>query len=311
MENLTTASEHLKIIDLGFQGRREAIASFVVGAGDEVALIEAGPSSTLPNLMAGLSSAGVAPERVSALLLTHIHLDHAGAAGSLAGRLPNATVYVHELGAPHLLDPSKLLRSATRIYGDQMDTLWGEVLPVPEERLVVLRDGERVRAGGRELQALYTPGHASHHIAYWDPSSREAFVGDVAGVRLPGTERAMPPTPPPDLDLEAWSGSIRRLLALDPRTLHLTHFGPVHDVERHLDELHTRLYEWRDLLLDGVRRGMDESQLAELLGQRADEELARTVKDPAVRDRFRLVSGYGTNVAGFLRYFKKRGEVEA
>ncbi|MBA2364740.1 MAG: MBL fold metallo-hydrolase, partial [Chloroflexia bacterium] len=190
------------VLDLRFQGEAEAIASYLLIGAEDAALIETGPTSTLGSLMAGLAAAGVAPDRVTKVLLTHIHLDHAGAAGSLMRLLPNASVYVHAAGAHHLIDPAKLLASAQRIYGKHMDRLWGEVLPVPAERVVVLDDGERIIAGGRELTALYTPGHASHHIAYWDATGRGIYTGDAAGIRLPGGEAVLPPTPPPDLDLE-------------------------------------------------------------------------------------------------------------
>ncbi len=297
------------VIDLRFQGREQAIASYLLDNGREAALIETGPASTLGSLMAGLSAAGVEPERVTQLLVTHIHLDHAGAAGSLVRLLPNATVCVHEAGAPHLSDPSKLLSSATRIYGADMDRLWGEVRPVPPERLRVLGDGEKFTAGGRELHALYTPGHASHHIAYWDPASASVFTGDVAGIRLPGVKIAVPPTPPPDLDLDAWSASIDRLLGLGARTLYLTHFGAAHDVSAHLDNLRARLFAWHDLVLDAFRRGLDTPQVALLLEQHANRELSASGLGPGLSDRYRLVSGYEMNVAGFVRYFRKRGEL--
>ncbi|MEJ7655069.1 MAG: MBL fold metallo-hydrolase, partial [Chloroflexia bacterium] len=229
-------------LDLHFQGRPHAIASFLLSGDGEAALIESGPGSTLTALMRGLAASGVEPELVTKILLTHIHLDHAGAAGELTELLPNAVVYVHGIGAPHLLDPSRLLRSAERIYGDQMDPLWGTMHPVPEKRLVVLEDGDVVEAAGRTLRAIYTPGHASHHVAFHDADAGVLFAGDVAGVRLPGLDRVMPPTPPPELNLELWSESINRMLALDLNTLYLTHFGPVHNVADHLDELHIRMY---------------------------------------------------------------------
>jgi glyoxylase-like metal-dependent hydrolase (beta-lactamase superfamily II) len=257
--------------------------------------------------MAGLAAAGVEPGRVSKLLLTHIHLDHAGAGGSLMPLLPNAVVYVHAAGAPHLADPSRLLRSATRIYGEDMDRLWGDVLPVPPDRLKVLHDGESLQAGGRELRALYTPGHASHHVAYWDPGSASVFTGDVGGIRLPGVAIPVPPTPPPDLDLDAWSASIDELLRLPASTLYLTHYGPTSDVRSHLQGLQTRLYAWRDLVLDALRRGLEPTEVALLLERHANQELAAPGADPELRERYKLVSGYEMNVAGFVRYFEKQG----
>lgn len=311
MNNVTEVSGNLSIIDLRFQGRKHAIASYLIADSHDAALIESGPGSTLESLLNGLETAGVPRERVTKLLLTHIHLDHAGAAGSLTKLLPNATVYAHGIGAPHLIDPSKLLRSAARIYGDEMDRLWGEALPVPEDRLVVVADGDRVRLPGRELEVLYTPGHASHHVAFWDGESREVFTGDVAGVRLPGTDRVMPPTPPPDLNLEEWSTSIDRLLELGPHTLYLTHFGPAQDPGRHMEELRARLYDWSELILEGLREGADERELAGILEERADRALGESIENPEIRARFRLVSGYAMNVAGYVRYFKKRGDIAA
>ncbi len=240
--------EGLYLLDLMFQGTPGVIASYLLAGPDgDLALIETGPGSTVPALISGVEAAGCDPARIAKLLLTHIHLDHAGAAGELVGKFPNATVYVHEAGAPHMIDPSKLLASAERIYGDDMDRLWGSFLPVPADRLVVLHDGDQIEAGGRTLTALYTPGHASHHVAYHDPSGEgRLFTGDVAGVRLQGFNYVRPPTPPPDLDLGLWNESIDRIMALNPLpgTILLTHFGPFADAPRHLHELRTRLQIW-------------------------------------------------------------------
>ncbi len=307
--SVRSLSDNLLLTDLYFRGRQQAIASYTLTSGGETAIVETGPSTTISSLTNGLAQAGVSPLSVSKILLTHIHLDHAGATGSLMELLPNAVVYVSEVGAPHLADPSKLVGSASRIYGDQMEALWGEVLPVPEDRLRPLADGAVVRVGDLELHALYTPGHASHHLAYWVPASGAVFTGDAAGVRLPGTDRVLPPTPPPDLDLEEWDSSIERILGLHPSTMYLTHFGGFHDAERHLSELRARLFEWRDLLLDGARRGLGQDELALLLERHADAELSATVPDPEVRGRYGLVAGYGMDVAGFLRYFRKRGDL--
>nr|MDQ3328538.1 MBL fold metallo-hydrolase [Chloroflexota bacterium] len=248
------------------------------------------------------------PERVTKVLLTHIHLDHAGAAGSLMRLLPNASVYVHSVGARHLIDPAKLVASAQRIYGEQMDRLWGEVIPVPAERVVALNDGAVIIAGGRELNALYTPGHASHHIAYWDAAGNAIYTGDAAGVRLPGVEAVLPPTPPPDLDLETWSASIRHLLERDAHTLYLTHYGPAKDPRRHLEALDRRLYAWRDLMLAALREGLDETAVALRLEERANHDLGEPARaNPALRGRYGLVAGYAMNVAGYVRYLRKQG----
>jgi glyoxylase-like metal-dependent hydrolase (beta-lactamase superfamily II) len=180
-----------------------------------------------------------------AILLTHIHLDHAGATGALVRRWPDTDVWVHEKGAPHVIDPSKLVASATRLYGDDMARLWGEIVPVPQERLRVLRGGERVEG----FRVEYTPGHASHHVAYFHEESGIAFAGDVAGVRI-GAGPVMPPTPPPDIDLDAWRASLEVLAEWDPSRVAITHFGAFDDVGAHLDALRAGLARWGDLARD-------------------------------------------------------------
>ena len=180
-----------------------------------------------------------------AILLTHIHLDHAGATGALVRRWPDTDVWVHEKGAPHVIDPSKLVASATRLYGDDMARLWGEIVPVPQERLRVLRGGERVEG----FRVEYTPGHASHHVAYFHEESGIAFAGDVAGVRI-GAGPVMPPTPPPDIDLDAWRASLEVLAEWDPSRVAITHFGAFDDVRAHLDALRAGLARWGDLARD-------------------------------------------------------------
>ena len=178
-------------------------------------VVDPGPASSVDTLLSGLA------EEPSALLLTHIHLDHAGATGVLCRRLPNLRVYVHEAGASHMVDPEKLLRSAARLYGDDMDRLWGEVAPVPQERIEVL--GDSGTAAG--LRYAHVPGHASHHVAYLDESSGDAYVGDTGGVRIPPSARTVAPTPPPDIDLEAWRSSLDLIASWKPERLRLTHFG--------------------------------------------------------------------------------------
>ena len=163
---------------------------------------------------------------VTALLITHIHLDHSGSAGTLVRENPNLRVLVHANGAAHLVDPGRLLASATRLYGDEMDRLWGEVAPVPAQALVVLKGGERIEEGGRSLEVAYTPGHASHHVSYFAPDAGIAFVGDTAGVKVAPEGDVLPPTPPPDVDLEAWDDSLARIERWRPESLFLDPFRP-------------------------------------------------------------------------------------
>ena len=207
----------------------------------------------LATLEQSLQELGIRWDDVRHILLTHIHLDHAGATGTIVRAHPEITVLVHERGAKHMIDPTKLLDSATRLFGDRMDQLWGEFAAVPAANVVSLIGGERVEAGGRVLDVAYTPGHASHHVSYFDPSAGVAFVGDVAGVCvLEGY--VLPPTPPPDIDLEAWSISVDRILAWSPSTLFLTHFGPVTRVRPHLAELLDHLH----LIAGEVRASLDD-----------------------------------------------------
>lgn len=292
-------------IDLRFQGEPGAIAAYLLADGDDLALVETGPTSSLDSLLAGVRTTGHDPERIRQLILTHIHLDHAGAAGSLARRLPQAQVLVHPVGAPHLIDPSKLISSATRIYGDDMDRLWGEMLPVPGERVTELEDGATVRAGGRALRALHTPGHASHHIAFHDPSDGLVFAGDVAGVRLEGAAYVRPPTPPPDLDLELWTQSIDRLRALRPERLLLTHFGAFDDVDAHFDRLLARLFFWAGWIGARLEQGGERDRIRAELQCEGDADIRRASNDPDLPALYELATPYGMTVDGYARYFRK------
>jgi glyoxylase-like metal-dependent hydrolase (beta-lactamase superfamily II) len=235
-----TLASGLTFIDLEFLGRPHAIATGVVQAPGSVALIDPGPTSCLAVLERELGRSGILISDVTDLVLTHIHLDHAGATGTLIGRQPKLRVHVHERGAPHLIDPAKLLDSATRLYGDQMERLWGEVRPVPSANVYPLKGGEVLSVGGREFAVAYTPGHASHHVSYFDRASGVAFVGDTAGVSVDGGY-VLPPTPPPDIELALWATSIDLIERWSPATLFLTHFGPVTTVYPHLRALRENL----------------------------------------------------------------------
>src|SRR5436190_6291039 len=211
----------------------------VIGAYDlDGVVVDPGPATTVETLLASVEP--------RALMLTHIHLDHAGATGVLVRRFPSLKVYVHERGAPHLIDPSKLLASASQLYGDDMERLWGEVAPVPEENITVLRGGETVEG----LRVEYAPGHASHHVAYLHLDTGDAYVGDVGGVRVPPFDFGLAPTPPPDIDIEKWHASIDMVEAWEPARLGLTHFGYVDDVSGQLDKVRAWLDEWAPLARD-------------------------------------------------------------
>jgi glyoxylase-like metal-dependent hydrolase (beta-lactamase superfamily II) len=276
---MPTLASGLDYIDLDFLGNPEIIATAVLLDRGGAALIDPGPSTTLETLRASLSHKGIAISDVRQILLTHIHLDHAGVTGTLVRENPAIEVYVHARGARHMIDPSRLVASAGRLYGESdMGRLWGEVLPVPADRIRELAGDECLQIGGRELQVAYTPGHASHHVSYFDSSSRIAFVGDTAGIRRGEGSYILPPTPPPDVDLEAWRRSEERILAWDPDTLFLTHFGPFHGARMHFQELMARLETWSRI----VRRllgdpGRDEAQRERAFVEEALLDLKRQV----------------------------------
>jgi glyoxylase-like metal-dependent hydrolase (beta-lactamase superfamily II) len=275
----------MRLIDVRHLGRPRVIGCWEVGD----VLIDPGPTSCLDTLVGELK--GKTPR---AVLLTHIHLDHAGATGSLVERWPQLEVYVHERGARHLVDPSRLLESARRLYGDNMDPWWGEMVPVPEANLRVLAGGERLLDGSFEV--AYTPGHASHHVSYLHEGT--AFVGDVGGVRITDGSLTIPPTPPPDIDLEAWHESIERVRAWRADRLAITHFGGYEDVEHQLDEVSARLDAWAARARDEEESGFIEAVEAEIEGG-AESGLLPTYTQAAAPDQL---------YAGLSRYWRKQAE---
>ncbi len=299
----------IDIMDLGFMETEEIIASFLLTGEGSAALVETGPTTCVENLMQGLRDRGVAPEDIEQVFLTHIHLDHSGASGNLTELLPNATFYVHEVGYPHLVDPSTLLKSAARIYGEEnMYEMFGEPQPVPEDRLEELKGGEEIEAAGGLLVAHYTPGHAYHHLAYLEPRSGMLFTGDVAGVRLPGQSYVKPPTPPPEVDVEAWKGSIETIRKIAPASLCPTHFGSYEDVERHLSELEQRLEDWMLLVEERMDEERSQEDIAEELEAKGDEEMLREGAGPEESERYELAANYEMLVAGLMRYVSQQRE---
>lgn len=306
MATVQDLGDGLRCIDLEFQGQPGVIAAYLLENAGELALIEIGPTSTLDTLLRALHDIDIPPERISKVLVTHIHLDHAGAAGTFIRHFPQAHLYVHEIGAPHMLDPTKLLASAQRIYGDMMGPLWGDFEPVPEGKLITIGEGDTVEIGNRKLDVLYTPGHASHHVVFHDAERGGVFTGDVAAVRLQGYSYIRPPTPPPDIDLELWSESIARVLDLHPREMYLTHFGRFMDVESHMAETRRRLYDWAEIVERALESGQDRPEMTDNLRLHADRELLEQTSDAGVIERYELATPYGMTVDGYLRYFKKR-----
>jgi glyoxylase-like metal-dependent hydrolase (beta-lactamase superfamily II) len=253
----------VRLIDVEHLGRQRLIGCWEIDG----VLIDPGPTSSMGTLIEALD--GAEPR---GLLLTHIHLDHAGAAGSLVRRWPELPVYVHERGARHLADPTKLLASAKRLYGDQMERLWGEVAAVPAENLHPLSGGEEVLG----FRVAYTPGHASHHVSYLHPPSGRAFVGDTAAVRIPPSEFVMPPTPPPDIDLDQWEDSIDRILDWEPSSLGLTHFAGIDEPEVHLELVRERLRQQAELA-QKLSAERFEQRIREQVSANADPETAKAL----------------------------------
>jgi glyoxylase-like metal-dependent hydrolase (beta-lactamase superfamily II) len=295
----------MHFVDLGFLGLRRVIGTAVLAGPSGVTLVDPGPASCLAALESGLADAGCRLEDVRAILLTHIHLDHAGATGTLLARLPAAVAYVHERGAPHLIDPTKLLASAARLYGAQMDRLWGEVRACPGEQLRVVRGGERIDLAGRTLQVAYTPGHASHHVSYFDTTSGRAFVGDTAGIRVvEGYLKA--PTPPPDIDLELWEQSLQIIEAWKPAALVLTHFGQVDGVADHLREFRSVLRRQAALVRETLAlEASDEERMRRFVEEmRAD---ARRRLSPEAAAATEAAAAFDLLWLGLARYWRKRG----
>lgn len=295
----------VEVLDVMFLGKPGAIAAgLVVGSGGP-AIVDPGPSSCLDGLRAALGSHNLKVSDIESILVTHVHLDHSGAAGTLVRENPRLTVFVHERGARHLVDPSRLVESASRIYGDRMETLWGEIAPVPRDNLRALAGGERITVAGTKFETMYTPGHASHHVSYFDASSGVLFAGDTGGVHAGGAGYLMPPTPPPDIDVEAWSESIDRMIGWNPATLFVTHFGPLDRAPERLRELRERLYYCAGLVRKSFDRAADDAGRVRYFIERmrADFRRKMSAEDAVLyEDQMALESCWH----GLARYWRRR-----
>ena len=249
---MTKILMNTRVIDVGYLGMSQYIACCLL-EGEGPAIVDPGPTVSLGRLEEGLQQAGLTLDDLGSILLTHIHLDHAGATGTIVKRNPRIKVYVHEKGATHMIDPARLLVSAKRLYGDQMDALWGDFLPVPKQNIQSLSGGESLDIADRRLQVAYTPGHAAHHVSFLDTSTGTAFVGDTAGIRIANDPLVLPVTPPPDIDLEIWESSLQKIESWKPERLFVTHFGQAEGVEGHLTRFREHLHEWAT----AVRRGIE------------------------------------------------------
>lgn len=290
-------------LDLNYQNVPQTIAAYLVMGSEGLVLVETGPGSTLQNLLEQLAQHDVQPKEIKHVLVTHIHLDHSGAAGWWAQQ--GAQVFVHPVGAPHLIDPSKLLTSAARIYGDRMDALWGETVAAPAERVTAVHDNDKIQIAGLTFTALDTPGHAFHHHVYC--LQDVGFVGDAGGIHLPGMPLADLPAPPPEFDLEKWEATIERLLAENFRAIYLGHFGIVENVQDYLLALKKLVRAAAVFVREQMEAGLEQEQV---IANYEDWNRAR-IQQPGIGDKvmhqYQTANPWYMSVLGMMRYWRKQG----
>ena len=288
-------------IDLEFLGHKETIAAFLIETTEGPVLIETGPHSTLSKLKAGIEKAGYAMEDVKHVFLSHIHLDHAGSAWCFAAH--GANIYLHPFGERHMANPEKLLASAKMIYQDDMDRLWGTLKPIPKNQLRVVGDNEKIKIGKTSLKALHTPGHAVDHIA-WE-FGETLFTGDVAGVKI-GAGIVVPPCPPPDINLDDWKRSIRRIQLRRYDELYLTHYGKITEVKNHLTELKGRLDNWANWIKPYFDQGVDQKVIVPQFQEYVKRQLVAGGVTGENLERYEGANPSWMSVAGLMRYWKKQ-----
>jgi glyoxylase-like metal-dependent hydrolase (beta-lactamase superfamily II) len=298
-------------IDTQMVGRHLVTSAYLI-QGDEPALIETGPATSSPAVVRGLGSIGLDPNQLAHIVVTHIHLDHAGGVGTLARRFPRATVWVCDRGAPHLADPTKLVASTQRVYGtDRARELFGDVEPVPGDRIRAVVDGDIVPLGNRSLEVLYTPGHASHHVCLIDSGSGALFTGDAMGVHLPDVGVLRPATPPPDFDVQLAVASIARIRARARSVLLLSHFGAVAEVDHLCDLAAARILRWSQIVRDALKATDDPDRIAALLERQGAAEYFEDADEQIDMERYDVLSSVRVNAMGLIRYWKKRMQREA
>jgi glyoxylase-like metal-dependent hydrolase (beta-lactamase superfamily II) len=296
----------LRAIDTMTAGMSKVTAGYLIDA-PRPTLVECGPALSIANVIAGLRELGMEPSDLAYLVLSHIHLDHAGGAGDVAEAFPSATIVVSEVGARHLVDPERLNASSRRVYGDLMDSVYGDCTPIAAERVRGVADGERLdMGGGRMLDLLYTPGHAKHHIAAFDADSGALFVGDSVGVKMAGMTAIRPATPPPDFDLVLAERTLQRYRDLQPGVVYLAHYGAVDPPQEALQEASDKLAVWAQTAESAWREHDELEHVAETLAHRFASELEPVPGDDDAERRVELLSGYESNAMGLMRYFTQR-----
>ncbi|QMU56370.1 MAG: MBL fold metallo-hydrolase [Candidatus Mycalebacterium zealandia] len=288
-----------KIIDHNFISPN-VIASYLLDSSDGAILIESGPSTTFASVEKGLAEHGVRPEDIRHVFVTHIHLDHSGGAWRYARN--GAKVYVHPKGAEHLTAPERLVSSAARVFGDRMETLWGDVQPVADDMVTVVEDGETISVGDLKIRAFDTPGHAGHHHCYLVDGT--LFTGDAAGVRI-DSGAVIPPTPPPEINIELWQGTVEKIREISPDSLCPTHFGRHTDVSAHLDNMSETLDEFSSWVGARVEKGEDESEIVRDFQKKIEDRVTSVRDEPVLLDAYRNTDTVGMNTGGLVRYWKK------
>ncbi|GAA4200379.1 MBL fold metallo-hydrolase [Streptosporangium oxazolinicum] len=305
MDNITALGGDVYEIDTRMAGYSSITAGYLI-LGDRPCLVETGTSTSAPVVRDALTSLGVGPRDLATVVVTHIHLDHAGGVGDIAGFYPDAEIVVHEKGARHLADPSRLMASARMVWGDKLDILFGELSPTEASRIRALGDTDTIDLGnGRTLNSHYSPGHARHHVGLIDSGTGDLYVGDAAGVYLPETNDLRPATPPPDFDLGTALDSIALFKALGPQRLLFSHYGPVAEVEEILGRSAEELRVWVDLTRQARTEGMDLDHAAAMVRERTRERYAALHADEATAEQFELLSGASSNVAGILHWLDR------
>lgn len=302
-----THMHKITTLDDNWMGRPRSIGTALLESDGHRAIVDPGPGSTLDTLKKQLRVHGASVSNLDALLLTHIHLDHAGATGALVRENPNLAIYVHKLGAPHMIDPSKLLASAARLWPDNLHQLFGEALPVPAENLRILEGGETIPLGSRKIEVAYTPGHASHHVSYFEDAEGVAFVGDTTGIKIEGHSYVMPATPPPDIDLKIWDSSFAAILERKPKRLFLTHFGFSDDPATHIAQFRERLHRWMEMTEKILQSAPSDEAAMELFKTKARAEIGEHLPPQDVQ-QYAATAGLNLSFLGLTRHARKRAQ---